>query len=588
MKFISSSRTLSVLWPFLKKYLWRYRAQLSVAFIFMLLAAAATASFARLLQPILDKAMIGVQQNPATVTSVIPLALLILLSFIVRGLATYTHTTRMNWISQNIVADIQRDVFSHFLNLDLAFFHKYPSGQLVSRITNDVNVMRAAVSDVMTGLGANLLTLIFLVAVMFNQDAHLATAAFIIFPFAAFLVMKLGKRLRKVSRTIQSETAGLMAILIQIFQGIRQVQAYGMEDAERKRAGGAVNRVRDLNIKAVQIGNLSTPINEVLMGFVVFGVIVYGAYRIAGGILTPGELLSFIAAFGLAYEPMKKLAKLNNALQLGVGAAERIEEMFEVKGAIQEKDTPKNLEASHPVIVFRDVVFSYDVTDGPALKNVSFVAQAGKTTALVGPSGGGKSTILNMMLRFYDPQQGVISINGTDIRDVSLKDLRHAMALVSQDITIFNDTVLSNISYGSEASEAQIIAAAKLAAADDFIRNLSNGYHAILGEQGVKLSGGQRQRIALARAMLRNAPILLLDEATSALDNESERLVQEALQFLSKDRTTLIIAHRLTTVQNADHILVLDHGEIVESGMHDDLMARNGLYARMYHAGLKD
>jgi ATP-binding cassette, subfamily B, bacterial MsbA len=588
MNFSSRSRGFVVLLPFLKTYLWRYRGQLSIAFFFMILAAAATASFARLLQPILDKAMIGVQQNPQTVTTIIPLALLILLSFIVRGLATYTHTTRMNWISQNIVADIQRDVFSHFMNLDLGFFHKHPSGQLVSRVTNDVNVMRAAVSDVMTGLGANLLTLIFLVAVMFNQDAHLATAAFIIFPFAAFLVMQLGRRLRKISRTIQAETAGLMSILIQIFQGIRQVQAYGMEDAERTRAGDAVNRVRDLNIKAVQVGNLSTPINEVLMGLVVFGVIVYGGYRIAGGILTPGELLSFIAAFGLAYEPMKKLAKLNNALQLGVGAAERIREMFAVKTLIHDPAVTRSLNASRPVILFRDVHFSYDENDAPALRNVSFVAEAGKTTALVGPSGGGKSTILNMILRFYDPQTGVVTINGTDIRDVALKDLRKNIALVSQDVTIFNDTVLSNICYGSQASEADVIQAAKDSAADDFIKNLPDGYHTVLGEHGVRLSGGQKQRLSLARAMLRKAPILLLDEATSALDNESERAVQTALAALKQNCTTLVIAHRLTTVQNADHIIVIDKGVVVESGIHDDLMARGGIYARLYHAGLQE
>jgi subfamily B ATP-binding cassette protein MsbA len=582
------SGTWAVLSPLIRKYMSPYLRQLGVAIGFMILASLATAAFAQLLQPVLDKAMIGVSENPSTVNQVIPIALLILLSFAVRGIATYVHTIKMNKISQSIIADIQRDVFSHFMTLDLKFFHTYPSGQLVSRVTNDVNVMRAAVSDSFIGIGSNLLTLIFLLGVMLWQDWKLTLITMIVFPLASGLVVYLGRRLRKVSRSIQGETAHLSGVLTQIFQGIRQVQAYGMEDFERQKAGNAVMSVRNLNIKAVRIGSLSTPINELLVGLVVFGMIVYGGYRIADGELTPGGLLSFIAAFSLSYEPMKKLAKLNNSLQLGVGAAERILEMQAFKPAIASKPSALNLSVTKPEIRFQNISFEYNSDDDiKALDHVSFDVPAGQVTALVGASGSGKSTILNLILRFYDPQSGVITIDGQDIRDVSVESLRKSMALVSQDITIFNDTVAANIAYGLKgAPRDRIRAAARAAAAENFILRMPEGFDTVVGENGVRLSGGQKQRIALARAILRNAPILLLDEATSALDNESERLVQQTFSELQKDRTTLVIAHRLSTVQHADQIIVLDKGKIVERGRHADLLDMNGYYARMYNAGL--
>lgn len=582
--------SLTILRPLIRKYMTPYIGQLAIATLFMVVAALATAAFAKLLQPVLDRAMIGVQNDPSTVGQVIPLGLLILLSFCVRGIATYIHTIKMNKVSQSVIADIQRDVFAHFMTLDLKFFHTYPSGQLVSRVTSDVNVMRAAVSDSFIGIGNNLLTLIFLIGVMFMQDVKLTLITLIVFPLASGLVMVLGRRLRKISRSIQGETANLTDVLTQIFQGIRQVKAYGMEEAERERSGAAVGSVRNLNIKAVRVGSLSTPINEILVGLVVFGIIVYGGYRIADGELTPGGLLSFIAAFSLAYEPMKKLAKLNNSLQLGVGATERVMEMMAYKPTILDKPDAQIMKAFKPDIELADVRFKYDpddATQAMALDGVSFKVPGGKMTALVGASGSGKSTIINLILRFYDPQSGVVRVDHTDIKDYTTQSLRENIALVSQDITIFNDTIAANIAYGlKNASEEQVVAAAKAAAADEFISQMPEGYKTLVGENGVRLSGGQRQRISLARAILRNAPILLLDEATSALDNESERLVQQTLHELEKDRTTLVIAHRLSTVQHADQIIVLDKGQVVEVGKHDELLRRDGQYARMFNAGL--
>jgi subfamily B ATP-binding cassette protein MsbA len=475
------------------------------------------------------------------------------------------------------------------MDLDLAFYHANPSGQLISRIVNDVSVMRIAITDSMTGLGKSLITLIFLIGVMIYQDWKLSLMAFVIFPFASFFVAKLGHKLRRVSKSIQNELGNLSDRLSQIFQGIRQVKAYGMEGYERERMGEAIERVKNLNIKSVRVATLSTPVNETLVGLVFFGIIVYGGFQAAEGNMTAGQLGSFLAAFTLAYEPMKKLAKLNNTIQMGLGAAERVFEIIDRPSAIQDLAVAKDLKVSHPQIEFKDVEFNYEQGDLKALDKINFIAAPDKVTALVGPSGGGKSTVINLIPRFYDVCGGEVLINGENIRGVTIASLRANIALVSQDITIFDDTIAANIGYGRwNATQEEIIAAAEAAAAHTFISALPNGYDTRVGEDGIKLSGGQRQRVSIARAILRDAPILLLDEATSALDNESEKLVQDALEKLQKGRTTIVIAHRLSTVRNADQILVMDKGRIVEKGSHTALLEQKGLYARMVETGLKD
>ena len=576
--------TLNLMKRLVKTYLLPYLGSVLTALLFMTVAAAMTAAVAQLMQPILDDVLNGKKTD-----LILPVGLAVLTVFILRGLSTYAHTIIMNKVGQSIVADIQKDLFSHFMVLDLQFFHANPSGQLISRVINDVNVMRVAVSDTLTGFGKSVLTLTFLTGVMFYQDWKLALAAFTIFPFVALFVATIGRRLRKVSTSIQKELGSLTDRLSQIFQGIRQVQAYGMEDYECKSAGSAIDNVKRLNIKSVRIGNLSTPVNEILVGFVFFGIIVYGGYEAAEGRMTAGQLGAFLAAFTLAYEPMKKLARLNNTLQTGLGAAERVFDMIDLPPAIKDAEGAKPLEEKQPGIEFKDVHFQYEESDLKALDKIAFEAPSGKITALVGPSGGGKTTIMNLIPRFYDVQDGSIEIGGQEIRRLTLQSLRAHIAFVSQDITIFDDTVAANIAYGRpEATEDEIVKAAKAAAAHEFIEGFPEGYQTQVGEDGVKLSGGQRQRISIARAILRDAPILLLDEATSALDNESEKLVQQALEKLQQGRTTLAIAHRLSTVQSADQILVLDQGQIVERGTHDELMEQGGLYAKMYKAGLKD
>ena len=466
--------------------------------------------------------------------------------------------------------------------MDLAFFHGNPTGTLISRFMIDINSMRAAVSTVLTSFGKDLLSLIGLVIVMFIQDWQLAAISIIVFPIAVIPISQLGKRIRKVTANSQTETGLFTTLLEQTFQGIRVVKSYGMEAYEKSRIAIIVDRIYKLSFKAARVRALSSPIMETLGGFAIAIVIVYGGSRVIEQDTDPGSFLSFITAFLLAYEPMKRLANLNANLQEGLAGAQRLFAILDIEPAIREKQNATELVTTNGMIELENVSFSY-VAEHGALDNVSLKVLAGQTVALVGPSGAGKSTILNLIPRFYDIDQGSVKIDGIDVRDITLASLHANIALVSQEIMLFDDTVRANIAYGrAGASEDEIINAAQNAAAHDFITQLPDGYETIVGEQGIKLSGGQRQRLAIARAMLKNAPILLLDEATSALDTESERQVQTALHELMQGRTSLVIAHRLSTVMDADIIYVIDEGRIVEHGCHDELLYKKGLYARLY------
>jgi len=549
------------------------------AILLMILAALSTSALPYLLQPVFDEVFThGTPQLLMLVCGGIFLA------FVVKGATSFGEAVIMTYVGQRIISDLQNRLFSHLMHLDLAYFHGTSSGDLLSRFTNDVNLMRNAVATTLVGFGKDSFTLIFLVSLMFYRDWTLACIAFFIFPLAVLPILRIGRRMRKVANNTQEELASFTGRLTQVFQSIRVIKAYGTEEYEAKRAHTMIERIFGLVYKSSRVRSASHPIIESLGGMAIVIVIAYGGWQVMHHARTTGEFMSFILALLLVYEPLKRLSNLNANLQEGLAAAARVFAIIDTPATIQDRPGAKLLPPIEGHIEFQDVGFSYP--DGKAaLDGIHLKIQKAQSIALVGASGAGKSTIINLIPRFYDIQKGEILIDGIDIRDVTLKSLRQQIALVSQEIMLFDTTIRDNIAYGSfEASDADIITAATAAAAHEFIEALPKGYHTMIGENGVKLSGGQRQRIAIARAMLKNAPILLLDEATSALDTDSERQVQAALKILMEGRTTLMVAHRLSTVVEADMIYVLDQGKIVESGSHQTLLESNGVYANLWQA----
>ncbi len=557
-----------------------YVGKILLAFLCMALAAGSTAATAWLMDPVVNK--VFVERDEAMLW---PVGGAVILTFLIKGLSTYGQSVLMSQVGLRIITDMQKRLFSHLLQMDLAYFHATATGKLIARLTNDINMMRGAVSNSLTGLGKDALSVIFLVAVMFYQDWALAAVSFFVFPLAILPIQRLGRRMRRVTANTQEEVGRFMTALEQSFQGMRVVKAYGMEAYERSKVGSLIDTIFKLTYRASRTRAASSPIMETLGGLAVTVVIVYGGSRVIAGETSAGAFFSFVTALMLAYQPLKSLANLNTSLQEGLASAQRVFEMLDLNRNITEKADAKPLVLKGGAVSFRDVYFGYRGAEDerPALNGLSLEVPAGRTVALVGLSGAGKSTVLNLIPRFYDVNSGSVTIDGQDVRDVTLNSLREAMALVSQEITLFDDTVRANIAYGRPgATEAEIEEAARHAAAHDFIMALPQGYDTMVGEKGINLSGGQRQRLAIARAMLRNAPILLLDEATSALDTESERHVQAALDALMKGRTTIVIAHRLSTVVGAHIIHVMDQGRVVESGNHEELLAKGGVYARLY------
>ncbi len=560
-----------------------YIGQFLLAGVCMVVVALSTAALAWLMDPVVNK--VFVERRGDLLWAV---GLAVLASFVFKGVAAYGQAVIMTRVGQTILTDLQNKLFQHILAMDLAFFARHKTGSLISRLTTDINSMRQAVSTSLTGLGREALSMVFLIGVMFYQDWMLAAIAFVVFPPTVIGVTGLGRKLRKVTANTQAQTGQFMTLAEQSFTGIRVVKAYGLEQYESKRVLDITTVIRNLIIGAERIKAIASPLMETFGGVAVTVIIVYGGYRVIDGVTSAGAFFSFITALLMAYRPMKALANANAQINEGLAGAERLYAMLDVSPGVSDTPNAKPLTVTDGDLKIENVSFSYG--EGiAALEGLNLHAPAGKTTALVGPSGAGKSTIFNLLLRFYEANTGRVMIDGQAIADVTLASLRHGIAFVGQDVVLFDDTVRANISYGKPgADQAAIEAAAKAAGAHDFILALPHGYDTVVGERGQSLSGGQRQRIAIARALLKDAPILLLDEATSALDTETERQVQAALERLMQGRTTLVIAHRLSTVARADQICVIDQGRVIDQGKHDELLARGGLYRRLYQLQFAD
>ncbi len=543
---------------------------------------ATTGISAYLMKPVFDDVFLNKDGR-----ALIWIAVAVIVLFFLKGAASYGQTVLMSVIGQRIITDMRNDLYRQIQRQPLSFFTKNPTGTLISRITNDVMLIQGAVSEAVTSVVKDTFSIIGLLFVVFYQDWKLAIIAMVVFPLTAYPISRFSRKMRQIATRTQVTMGTLTALLQETISGNRIVKAFGMEEHENKKFAVENERLFKLTMKSVSVRAVSSPLMEFFGGFGIAAVIFYGGTQVIRGTSTPGTFISFITALLMLYEPIKRLTNVNNTIQQGIAGAERVFEVIDIIPEIQNKEGAVTLPKISQEIALRNVSFRYE--EDYVLRDINLSIRTGEVVAFVGMSGGGKTTLVNLIPRFYDVTEGAIEIDGLDIRDVTMESLRAQIGIVTQQTILFNDTVKNNIAYGDVTKgEAAIIAAAKAANAHDFIMKLPEGYDTVIGESGVKLSGGQRQRLSIARALLKDAPILILDEATSALDTEAEIEVQEALDKLMKSRTTLVIAHRLSTIRNADRIVALVDGRIVEVGTHEALLARQGEYYKLYNLQFKD
>ncbi|MEW6516990.1 MAG: lipid A export permease/ATP-binding protein MsbA [candidate division FCPU426 bacterium] len=564
----------------LLRYARPYAGRVFAALLCLALTAALTAMGMYLIKPVLDK----VFGNPDQVQALFYLRLVpvaIVLTYLLKGFSTYGQDYLINHIGNRIVMDVRNQLYGHLMRQELSFFHGQRSGMLISRVTHDSTLMQAAVSNVLGRLLGAILTIVSLVTLLFYLNWQLAFLSLVVFPVAVYPVISIGKTLRKLSHQAQAKMADVTTVLHESITGIRVVKAFGMQAFEIKRFREEMQRYFDVTMRALRRTALSSPLMEFIGSFGICAMIVWSGTQVIRGESTTGTFFAFLGALASLYPQVKNMAGINNTVQSALAAAQRVFELLDRPPLIQDRPGAKPLRAFKHKIEFHNLSFGYQ-SDRLVLQQIQLTARAGEILAIVGRSGAGKTTLVDLLPRFADPTEGAITLDGHDLRDLTLASLRGNIGLVTQDTILFNDTIRNNIAYSKpDASQREIEEAAKAANAHEFILQTRQGYETLIGERGVRLSGGQRQRLAIARAVLRNPPILILDEATSALDTESERLIQAALDRLMRHRTTLVIAHRLSTVQHAHQIVVLDQGRIVERGRHAELMRRNGLYKKL-------
>ena len=553
------------------------------AFLLMGVAAGATAGSAYILGQVINQAYVD-----KNIPGIVILSGVTVLLLAIKGVATYGHTVILSKISNAILANNQRRLFAKLMSESIGFYSQRHSSEFLTRLTAGAKSITDVLNLLINAIGRDFLMLISLVAVMVMQEPLMSLLGLLVTPPAMLILRKLVKRIKGLAYNQFTGTADILETMQESLQGIRTVKAFTLEETMQRRMDENIATVERNANKMARVSNRSNPLMEMLGGFAVAGCLLYAGYSVVALGATPGQFFSFLTAFLMATEPAKRLARLNIDLNSNLVGARMLLEVVDSPASELADDDKPSLKLSDARIELRDVSFAYRVGE-PVLNRMSFVAEPGKVTALVGPSGGGKSTVLALLLRFYEVNQGDILIDGQSISAVSRRSLRQQTAYVGQDVYLFRDTIGANIAFGKQgASEAEIVEAAKAACAHEFIMGFPLGYDTPVGEHGTQLSGGQRQRIAVARALIKDAPVILLDEATAALDSESEKQVQEAIEHLCQNRTTIVIAHRLHTIMHADTILVVEAGEIVERGRHDDLLRRGGRYASFFRLQQRD
>ena len=566
------------------KRIWKNYASGSMKLLLIALfcnaiVALTTPALPELIRRVIDDIFVNSNREMLTI-----LPLIAILIMFIRALGTYGANVAINYIGQKIVGFLQKDLYKAILNSDMSYINSIHSARFISSFTADTTKLRETMSSVVVNLSRNILMVLGLVGYLFYVDPTLATIFFLVLPPAAIGLRMLGKRLRKAIRMSLEEIGTLSALVSETLKGMRIIRAFGKERIHSEKASSIIDQVVSLSMKGVKARSASAPIMEIVTGFAIAGIIYYAGNKSLDGLMSVGSFMAFTTAAGLLYDPLKAVANLQAMLQEGVAASQRLFPILDNKPKIISPDKPLEIKKFKGSLKFSKVNFSYNNDrQDKILREISLDIEPGQTAALVGPSGAGKSTLLNLVPRFYDVSGGSVLLDDYDLRDLSLPNVRSASSLVSQDALIFDISIKENIIFGCDGISDEIfLKVCKDSLVDDFVKDLPDKYQTLVGESGVRLSGGQKQRIAIARAMIKDAPILLLDEATSSLDSESEKKVQEALDKLMKDKTALIVAHRLSTIKNVDVIYVIDNGAIVEQGTHKELVNKNGLYAFLF------